>query len=270
MSAAQEQPAAISVRGLRWKKRHQEKIVALTAYDASFGALLDANGVDLVLVGDSLGNVIQGHGTTLPVTLEQTIYHCAAVARGVRRALIAVDMPFATYPDPATAYRNAARLLAEGHAAMVKLEGAGPVLEAIRYLTDRDMTVCAHLGLTPQSFHKTGYRVQGRDDAAAAKLRADALAVQAAGASALVLEMVPAPLATEISQALEIPTIGIGAGNGCDGQILVSYDMLAITPGKRPKFSRDFLSGKPSIAAAIRAYADAVRDGSFPSLEESF
>jgi 3-methyl-2-oxobutanoate hydroxymethyltransferase len=181
------------------------------------------------------------------------------------------DMPFGSYPDPASAYRNAVRLMAEGGAAMVKLEGGGQVLESIRYLAERDIPVCAHLGLTPQSvFALGGYKVQGKDAVVAERLRADAVAAEAAGATLLVLECVPAKLAGEISAQLEIPTIGIGAGPDCDGQILVCYDMLGITPGRRPKFSQDFLDGRGSIAAAVEAYATAVRDGSFPSSAQSF
>jgi 3-methyl-2-oxobutanoate hydroxymethyltransferase len=261
---------AVTLRTLAAMKARGEKIVALTAYDASFAAALDAAGVDLILVGDSLGMVVQGHATTLPVSLEHMAYHCAAVARGVRRALLVADMPFASYPEPAVALRSAARLMAEG-VAMVKLEGSGHVVESIRYLVDRDVPVCAHLGLTPQSVHKLGgFRVQGRADAAAKQLREDARAIQQAGAQLLVLECVPAALAAEITAALTIPTIGIGAGVDCDGQILVCYDMLGITPGKRPRFSRDFLLTRGSVQDALCAYVEAVRGRTFPTPDESF
>lgn len=271
MYSTQDPVTPVTARGLRKRKGQGDKIVALTAYDATFAGVLDASGVDVVLVGDSLGNVIQGHATTLPVTLEHILYHCTAVARRIRRALLIADMPFASYPEPAIAHHNAARLMSEAGAAMVKLEGADHVLDSIRYLSDRDIPVCAHLGLTPQSVHKLGgYRVQAREQDAAAKLKADAQAAQDAGADLLVLEMVPAALATEVTAALEIPTIGIGAGAGCDGQVLVCYDLLGITPGKRPRFTRDFLAGRGSIADAVVAFRDAVRDGSFPNEAESY
>jgi 3-methyl-2-oxobutanoate hydroxymethyltransferase len=258
----------VTVPELREFKRRGEKIAVLTAYDASFAALLDAQHVDAVLVGDSLGMVVQGHDSTLPVSVDDVVYHCAAVARGLRRALLIADMPFLSYPDAATALRHAHRLLAEGGARMVKLEGAGHVVEVIRHLVERDVPVCAHLGLTPQSVHRLGgYRVQGRDADAAARLVADAHAVAAAGAELLVLECVPAKLAERVTLELGIATIGIGAGPHCDGQVLVLHDMLGITPGRRPKFSRDFLAGRESVAAAVAEYVAAVKDGRFPAPE---
>ena len=269
MYGTQESASPVTVRSLRAQKQRGDKIVALTAYDASFARILDEQGVDVVLVGDSLGNVIQGHSTTLPVRLDDMIYHGAAVARGLRRAMLVIDMPFATYPEPRVAFDQSARAMAQTGAAMVKLEGAGHVLESIAYLSARDIPVCAHLGLTPQSVHKLGgYRVQGREPDAAEQLRVDARAIAQAGAEMLVLELVPADLAAEIARMLAIPVIGIGAGAQCDGQILVCYDMLGITPGKRPKFSRDFLAGQGSVAAAVRAYVDAVRAGTFPGANE--
>ncbi|HET9482724.1 MAG TPA: 3-methyl-2-oxobutanoate hydroxymethyltransferase [Xanthomonadales bacterium] len=272
MYAAPNDPAAapVTLRTLAARKAAGEKIVALTAYDASFAALLDANGVDLVLVGDSLGNVVQGLPTTLPVSVDDMEYHCRAVARGLRRAMLAVDLPFASYPEPVAAFANAARLMRAG-AAIVKLEGAGHVLDSIRYLSERDVPVCAHLGLTPQSVHALGgYKVQGRDAAAADRLRADALAAQQAGAAMVLFEMVPAVLAGEITRSLSVPTIGIGAGVDCDGQILVGYDMIGLTPGKRPRFAQDFLAGRGSLAEAVRAYGDAVRARTYPSPEQSY
>lgn len=255
----------VTVPALRAMKTRGERIVALTAYDYSFGVLLDEAGVDLILVGDSLGMVVQGHATTLPVTLDDTVYHAAAVARGVRRALIAADLPFLSDVDVATAVRSAGRLLAEGGAAMVKIEGAGARLPAITAMAEQGIPVCAHLGLTPQSVHKLGgFRMQGRTEAAAERLRADARAVADAGADVLVLESVPAALAGEITAAIDIPTIGIGAGPDCDGQILVCYDVIGLTPGKRPPFSRDFLGDGGSLAGAVRGYAEAVRAGTFP------
>jgi 3-methyl-2-oxobutanoate hydroxymethyltransferase len=263
--------AAVKLATLAELKARGERIAMLTAYDATLAAQFDACGVDALLVGDSLGMVIQGRATTLPVTLADIVYHCQAVARGLKRALLVADLPFGSYPDPATAYRSAVRLIGEGGAAMVKLERAGPVLDCIRYLIERDVPVCAHLGLTPQSVHRLGgYKVQGRDDEAAVRLQADALAVQAAGATLLVLECVPAKLARAITARLSIPTIGIGAGAGCDGQVLVSYDLLGVSLHRRPRFVRDFLAGRGDIAAAVRAYVAAVRDGSFPSADESY
>lgn len=255
----------VTVATLRAMKTRAEPIAALTAYDFSFGVLLDQAGVDLVLVGDSLGMVVQGHGTTLPVTLDAMVYHCAAVSRGVRRALLAADMPFLSDLDISTAVRSAGRLVAEGGAAMVKVEGAGPRLPVIEALAGNGIPVCAHLGLTPQSVHKLGgFRMQGKTAAAGQRLREDALAVQQAGADLLVLEAVPAELAAAITAELTIPVIGIGAGAGCDGQILVGYDVVGLTPGRRPSFSRDFLQGRGSLADAVGAYVTAVRERRFP------
>lgn len=269
-AGSSESTAPVTLRTLAARKAAGEKIVALTAYDASFGALLDANGVDVILVGDSLGNVVQGLPTTLPVTVDDIAYHCAAVSRGVKRAMLAVDLPFAAYPEPRTAFRNAARLMRCG-AAIVKLEGAGHVLESIRYLSERDVPVCAHLGLTPQSVHALGgYKVQGRAEAEAQRLRDDARAAQDAGAAIVLFEMVPAALAAEITRELTVPTIGIGAGVDCDGQILVCYDMIGLTPGKRPRFAQDFLAGRGSLAEAVRAYSEAVRAKTYPSPAQSY
>ncbi|MCS6944135.1 MAG: 3-methyl-2-oxobutanoate hydroxymethyltransferase [Sutterellaceae bacterium] len=251
--------------------RQREPIAMLTCYDASFAALLDEAGVDTVLVGDSLGMVVQGHATTLPVTLEHMAYHTACVARALRYAWLVVDMPFASYQSsPIAAYENAAKLMAAG-AHMVKLEGGAWLAPTVRRLTTRGIPVCAHLGLTPQSVHALGgYRVQGRSEEAAAQLQRDALALQEAGASMLVLEMVPAALAAAITQALAIPTIGIGAGNQTSGQVLVLHDMLDVYPGRRPRFVRNFMAGAGSIRAAIEAYVAAVRDRSFPGPEHSY
>ena len=253
------------------RKRNGEKITALTCYDASFAAVLERAELDIALVGDSLGMVVQGQGSTLPVTLEQMVYHCKAVARGLRTPLLIADMPFMSYRDVPVAMDSATRLLAEGGAAMVKVEGAGWVVDVIKALAERDVPVCAHLGLTPQSVHKLGgYRVQGKLEAQAQQLLGDAQAVSNAGADLLVLECVPAELATRITREVSIPTIGIGAGAGCDGQILVVYDLLGLTPGKRPRFSRNFLQGHDSIEAALAAYVEAVRAGSFPGPEHSY
>lgn len=261
----------MTVPRLREMKGEGEKIVALTAYDASFAAACDAAGVDIVLVGDSLGMVVQGHSSTLPVSIDEMVYHTAAVARGTNNALLVADLPFMSFRNPEAALTSSARLMAEGGAAMVKLEGADYVLDVIDALARRSVPVCAHLGLTPQSVHKLGgYRVQGKTRAAGEQLVADANAVEGAGADLLVLECVPAALAKRITAEISIPTIGIGAGADCDGQVLVIYDMLGITPGKRPRFSKNFLAGNESIVDAIRAYASAVRKKEFPAAEHSF
>ena len=261
----------ITVPALQQRKVRGEKITVLTCYDASFAAHFDAAGIDAVLVGDSLGMVIQGRTSTLPVTLDHMVYHTAAVARGLQAPLLIADLPFMSYRDVPTALQSAARLIGEGEAAMVKLEGAGWVLDVISALAERDVPVCAHLGLTPQSVHKLGgYRVQGKQSEDAERLRADAHAVAKAGAELLVLECVPADLATRITAELPIPTIGIGAGAGCDGQVLVLYDMLGITPGRRPRFSKDLLRGHDSIDAALIAYVKAVRDSTSPGPEHSY
>ncbi|MBK9668460.1 MAG: 3-methyl-2-oxobutanoate hydroxymethyltransferase [Thermomonas sp.] len=247
------------------------KLVMLTCYDASFARVLDDNGCDLILVGDSLGMVVQGHASTLPVRVEDIAYHTAAVARGARRALKIADFPFGSDGSPLEAHAAAVRFIQAG-ASMVKLEGAGHKLETIRYLVEREIPVCSHLGLTPQSVHRFGgFKVQGREDAAAARLCEEALAVADAGAALLVLEGVPAPLATRITAASPIPTIGIGAGAGCDGQVLVLHDLLGLDTGhRRPKFVKDFLADGGSVAGAIRAFAAAVRSGAFPAAEHSY
>ncbi len=262
----------VTVPSLRVSKQEGRKLVMLTAYDAGFAAALDAAGVDIVLVGDSLGMVVQGKSSTIPVSLDDMVYHTACVARGLRSALLVADMPFQSYPTPERALDSAARLMAEGGAAMVKLEGAGHVLDCIRFLVERDIPVCAHLGLTPQSVMKLGgYSVQGREAAAAQRLLDDALAVEASGAEMLVLECVPTAVAQRISAALKIPTIGIGAGPGCDGQVLVLHDMLGLASGhRRPRFVKDFLAEGGSVVGAAKAFASAVRDGSFPDAEHSY
>lgn len=252
-------------------KRAGTKMAMLTAYDASFARVLDANGVDLVLVGDSLGMVMQGHGSTLPVTVDDIAYHTASVARGLSRALLIADLPFQADATPERALDAATRLLQAG-AQMVKLEGAGHKLDVIRFLVEREIPVSAHLGLTPQSVLRFGgYKVQGREEAAAKKMRDDALAVAAAGAQLLVLECVPSPLAAAVTQAVPIPTIGIGAGPDCDGQVLVLHDFLGLDSGhRRPRFVKDFLAQGGSVAGAVQAYVAAVRDGSFPDAEHSY
>lgn len=262
--------APVTVPQLRQMKPQGRRIVALTAYDASFAAVLDAGGVDLVLVGDSLGMVVQGHASTLPVTVADVAYHVACVARGLRSALLVADLPFQSDATPERALDASTALLQAG-AAMVKLEGAGPKLEVIRFLHEREIPVCAHLGLTPQSVLRLGgYKVQGREAAAAERLRADARAIAGAGADLLVLECVPAALAAEISRDIDIPTIGIGAGVDCNGQILVLHDLLGVSGGKRPRFVKDFLAEGGSVRGAVEAYAKAVREGTFPGPEHGY
>lgn len=260
-----------TVPALAEAKRRQQKLVMLTAYDAGFARAFDANGVDLILIGDSLGMVVQGHDSTLPVTVDDIVYHTAAVARVLQRALLVADLPFQSDATPERALDASTRLLQAG-AEMVKLEGAGHKLEVIRFLSERDIPVCSHLGLTPQSVLTFGgYKIQGREEAAAAKLLADAKAVAAAGATLLVLECVPSPLAARITAEIDIPTIGIGAGPDCDGQVLVLHDFLGLDSGhRRPRFVKDFLAEGGSIAGAVRAYADAVRAGTFPDAEHAY
>lgn len=260
-----------SVPQLAQARAEGRKLVMLTCYDASFARVLDDNGCDLILIGDSLGMVVQGHESTLPVTVEDIIYHTANVARGAKRALKIADFPFGSDGSPREAHAAAVRFIQAG-ASMVKLEGAGHKLETIRYLVEREIPVCAHLGLTPQSVHRFGgFKVQGREDGAAAKLREDALAVADAGATLLVLEGVPAALATAITAASPIPTIGIGAGVDCDGQVLVLHDLLGLETGhRRPKFVKDFLADGGSVAGAVRTFADAVQAGTFPAAEHSY
>jgi 3-methyl-2-oxobutanoate hydroxymethyltransferase len=262
----------VTLTTLRDMKRAGEKIACLTAYDYSFAALLDRSGVDLVMVGDSLGMVMQGHDSTLPVKTAHVVYHTQCVARGLARALLVADMPFMSYQQgPERAIVAAGRLMQDGGAQVVKLEGGEPMAETVRFLTERGIPVCAHLGLTPQSVHQIGgYRVQGRDDPAAERLKHDAKILEQAGAGLLVLEAVPAALAKSITAALTIPTIGIGAGPDTDGQILVLQDMLGLYPRPSPKFSKNFLEGTGSLEQAIRAYVAAVRERRFPGPEHSF
>jgi 3-methyl-2-oxobutanoate hydroxymethyltransferase len=271
-AAAAPDRRPVTVPSLRRMKQEAQPITALTAYDASLAHVLDAAGIDVVLVGDSLGMVIQGHATTLPVSVDDIVYHCAAVRRGLNRALLMADMPFLSYATPQAALDTAKRLLVDAGATMVNLEGGQEcVLDAIRFLTEREVPVCAHLGLTPQSVLRMGgFRVQGREEAAQRIMLEQAHAVVAAGAEALVLECVPAALAREITQAISIPTIGIGAGVDTDGQILVSYDLLGITPGKRVRFTKNFLIETGSVSAAVERYADDVRARRFPTPEHSF
>ncbi len=262
----------ITLPELARMKREGEKIAMLTGYDASFAALEDRCGVDMILVGDSLGNVLQGKTSTLPVTMEQMVYHTECVGHMANRPMVVADMPFGSYQESREqAIRNAVRLMAAG-AEMVKLEGGEVMAETVRFLVERGIPVCAHIGLTPQSVHALGgYRVQGRGEAAATRLKADAQSLEQAGAAAMVMEMVPAALAGEISRMLPAcATIGIGAGPECDGQVLVLHDMLGIYPGQKGRFVKDFMAEAQSIEGAVRAYVAAVKDGSFPAPEHCY
>ena len=260
----------VTIATLAQMRAANDKITMLTAYDASFAALMDQAGVDTLLVGDSLGMVVQGHGTTLPVTLADAAYHTGCVARGVKSALVIGDMPFGTYATPQQAHDHAAVLMRAG-AEMVKVEGGSWLVPTVQLLVERGIPVCGHLGLTPQSVHQLGgFKVQGKTTSAADQLKADALALQAAGAAMIVLEAIPATLAADVTQALAIPTIGIGGGADCSGQVLVMHDMLGAYPGHRPKFVKNFMEGHGSIPAAIAAYVREVKTGTFPGPEHSF
>ena len=268
-------PAArprVTVPELRRMKARGERISVLTAYDATFARMLDEGGADVLLVGDSLGMVVQGLDTTLPVTVDEMLYHCRAVARGSRRALVVGDMPFMSYQvDAAEALRNAGRFLAEGGAHAVKLEGGRSMAPTIARLVEVGIPVMAHVGLTPQSVHAMGgFKVQGRGDDEARAVLDDARAVADAGAFAVVLEGIPGPLAARITAALDVPTIGIGAGVACDGQVLVSYDLLGLTPGGTPRFVKRYAELYEAGRVAAAAFVDEVRQGTFPGAEHTF
>lgn len=265
-------PAPVTTRELLRKKERGEKLVVLTCYDALFARILDGAGVDVLLVGDSVNQVLGGAATTLSATLDQMIYHTSIVRRGTEHALVICDMPFLTYQvSREEALRNAGRVMQQTGCHGVKLEGGRPVADTVRALVDIGIPVMGHLGLTPQSVHALGgYRVQGRDAEAAERLRADARALQEAGAFALVLELVPATLAAEVTGALSIPTIGIGAGPQCDGQVLVLHDMLGLNEQFTPKFLKRYAGLADDVRAAVRAYADDVRGGRYPGPEHSF
>jgi 3-methyl-2-oxobutanoate hydroxymethyltransferase len=266
MNQVLEKP--LTINDLTAMKQKGEKISCLTAYDASFAAVIDKVGVDVLLVGDSLGMVVQGQSTTVPVTIVDMVYHTRCVSRARKRAYIVADLPFMTYSSPADAAKNAANLMQNG-AQMVKLEGAK--LDCVRLLVENSIPVCGHLGLLPQSINQLGtYGVQGKEPQAAQKISEDALKLQEAGATMLVLECVPSALAKQISGELTIPVIGIGAGVDCDGQVLVLYDMLNIGVSKRPRFSKDFMQGNGGVEAAIKAYHWAVKNAEFPAAEHSF
>jgi 3-methyl-2-oxobutanoate hydroxymethyltransferase len=252
-------------------KREREKIACITCYDASFAVLCDRADVDLVLVGDSLGMVMQGHDTTVPVTMDDIVYHCKAVARGLHRPFLVADLPFASFPTAEIALANSVRLMQEGGAEMVKLESGLSQLEIVEFLARHDIAVCAHLGLRPQSVHKTGgFRVQGREAEAAERMIANAKSLESAGADIVLLECIPTDLGKRIAESLHVPVIGIGAGPHCDGQILVLYDVLDITTGRKPRFVKNFMEGAGNNLEAVARYVKAVKDGSYPAPEHTF
>ncbi len=262
-------PTNISM--LRKMKEDDLPIACLTAYDASFAQLVDMAGTDVVLVGDSLGMVVQGHDTTVPVTVDDIIYHTAMVARGLTHAFLMADMPFMSYTTPEQALDNAVRLMQEGGSMMVKLEGNEGQVTVVEYLAKHDIPVCAHLGLRPQSVHKIGgFKVQGRDNAIAKKMAQDAKTLQSAGADIILLECVPNEVGQNITKLVDVPVIGIGAGPHVDGQILVLYDVLGITQGRLPRFVKNFMDGAESPLAALGAYVNAVKTGAYPTKEHCF
>ncbi|HYL02953.1 MAG TPA: 3-methyl-2-oxobutanoate hydroxymethyltransferase [Steroidobacteraceae bacterium] len=261
----------VTLSTLAQMKVQHEKIACLTCYDASFAVLLDAADVDVALVGDSLGMVIQGHHTTVPVTMDHVTYHTAAVARGLNRPFLIADLPFMSYPSRELALANSVRLMQEGGAQMVKLESGGKQAEIVEFLAGHDIAVCAHLGLKPQSVHKTGgFRVQGREREAATRLLEEARRLESAGADLVLLECIPASLGKAITAALHVPVIGIGAGPDTDGQILVTYDILDITTGRKPRFVRNFIAGAGDNLEALRRYVRAVKQGEYPAPEHCF
>ena len=261
----------VDLETLRGMRQQGEKIACLTCYDASFTQLLESAGVELFIVGDSLGMVLLGHGSTVPVTMEDMVYHAASVARAGRRACRVVDLPYGSYARPGQALANARRLMEEGGANMVKLEGGADMASTVGYLVEQGIPVCGHIGLLPQSVEQPdGYKVQGRDAAGAAAILADAAALEQAGAGLLVMECLPATLAARVTASVSIPTSGSGAGPDCDGQVLVLHDLLGITGGRRPRFVKDFLQDGGSIAGAVRAYVRAVKDGSYPAPEHGY
>jgi 3-methyl-2-oxobutanoate hydroxymethyltransferase len=263
--------AKITISALNRMKEEGEKIAVITSYDASFTQQIERAGMDVILVGDSLGMVVQGHESTLPVTVSDMVYHTANVMRVSEHAMVIADMPFMSHGTPEQALDTAGRLMKEGGAHMVKIEGGAPQLDTVHHLTDRAVPVCGHLGLMPQSIHQLGaYRVQGRGEHAGERILKDAVALEKVGAQMLVLECVPALLAAEISRALTIPVIGIGAGADTDGQVLVLYDMLGITVQGTPSFVHNFLAEHRSVQEALAGYVKAVKEGSFPAAEHTF
>jgi 3-methyl-2-oxobutanoate hydroxymethyltransferase len=262
----------ITTNTLQKMKSKSEKISMITAYDFSFGKLFDAAGIDVILVGDSASNVMAGHETTLPITLDQMIYHAQSVLRGISRCLVVVDLPFGTYQSNSDiALASAIRIMKETGAHAIKLEGGEEALESIKRIVNAGIPVMGHLGLTPQSIYKFGtYTVRAKEEEEANKLRRDALLLQEAGCFAMVLEKIPAQLAKEVSESLHIPTIGIGAGNFCDGQVLVMHDMLGINTEFKPRFLRQYLNLEQQINGAIQQYITDVKSGDFPNEGESY
>ncbi|MGA7539989.1 MAG: 3-methyl-2-oxobutanoate hydroxymethyltransferase [Steroidobacteraceae bacterium] len=261
----------VTLTTLASMKADGKKIASLTCYDASFAVLLDEADVDVVLVGDSMGMVIQGHDTTVPVTMDDIVYHCRAVARGLHRPFLIADMPFMSYPSKERALENAVRLMQAGGAKMVKLESGAGQADVVEFLARHDIAVCAHLGLRPQSVHKTGgFRVQGREQDAAAQMLETARRLESAGADIVLLECIPAELGKAITAELHVPVIGIGAGPDTDGQILVVYDILDITTGRKPRFVRNFMQGAGDNREALKRYVEAVRTGAYPAAEHCF
>jgi 3-methyl-2-oxobutanoate hydroxymethyltransferase len=262
---------SINLTTLNKMKASGEKIATITAYDSSFAKLVDDAGIEMVLVGDSLGMVIQGHDTTVPVTLDDVIYHCKAVAKGMYRPFLMADMPFMSYQSPQHALDNAVRLMQEGGAKIVKLEASAKQIGIVEFLAQHDIPVCAHLGLRPQSVHKVGgFRIQGREQYAADQMLSDAKALESVGADMILVEQIPAALGAAITKAVHVPVIGIGAGAQVDGQILVLYDVLDITPGHKPRFVRNFMKGVDSPLQALKNYVQAVKDGSYPAQEHCY
>ena len=267
---AKPAPKAVTVPSLLAMRAAGNKITMLTCYDSSFASLMDRCGVEVLLIGDSLGMVCAGYDSTLPVTVADVAYHTASVARGNKNALVLADMPFGSYATPEAAYHNAVKLMQAG-AQMVKIEGGAWLAETVRFLTERGVPVCAHIGLTPQFVHQLGgFKVQGKTIESADQLKIDAKALQAAGAMMVVLEAIPAALGKEVTDLLAIPTIGIGAGPDCSGQVLVMHDLLGVFPGRKARFVKNFMEGQTSIDAAVSAYVGAVKDGSFPGQEHCF
>ena len=272
-AAAPSKPVAnkaVTIHTLATLRAAGEKISMLTCYDASFASLMDRCGVEILLIGDSLGMVCNGHNSTLPVTVAELAYHTASVARGSKSAMIVADLPFGAYGTVETAYANAVILMQAG-AHMIKIEGGAWLADTVKFLTERGIPVCAHIGLTPQSVHQLGgYKVQGKSTESAGQLKNDALALQNAGAAIVLMEAMPAQLGKEVTEMLHVPTIGIGAGPDCSGQVLVMHDMLGVFPGRKARFVRNFMEGASSIDEAVIGYVKAVKDGSFPAMEHCF
>ena len=263
--------ARMTVPAFQQYKREGKKLILVTAYDALFARIIEQAGIEAILVGDSLGMVIQGHDTTVPVTMDDMVYHCKAVARGLHRPLLMADLPFASYPTRDVALANSVRLMQEGGAEIVKLESGPSQIEVVEFLSAHDIAVCAHLGLKPQSVHKTGgFRVQGRSGDAAAAMVQAAKDLESAGADLILLECIPSELGQRITEALQVPVIGIGAGPATDGQILVLYDVLGITTGRKPRFVLDCMQGASGNLDAMRRYVQAVKSLTYPAPEHCF